>query len=396
MAMAAIKEFKRDFEDTEAKRSRVPLMLGLVGPSGGGKTYSALRLATGIQRVTGGDIFVIDTESRRALHYADRFKFRHVDFRAPFGPLDYLAAFEHCVRKGAKIVICDSMSHEHEGPGGVLEMHATERTRLATLWKTKESAAEMAAWGLPKGQRRRMINSLLQLPISTISCFRAKNKLRVIRGKDPEHRGFMAIAGEELVFEMTMNCLLLPKADGVPTWHSDEEGEQLTMKLPEQFRELFAQRAPLSEDLGESMAQWAEGGAVTVYARLLEEIETVAVDQLDALVPKIKAAQEERKINGTENAALRGAYKKRKEGGPSRAERDAEIARQNAPLQEARAAKAEAERVLAIADATAAEKDRAEKLAAFNKFRAERGEAPLDQLPPTEVLVQEEPGANDQ
>ena len=55
----------RSFEDKPATRERVPLMIGLMGPSGGGKTYSALRLATGIQRVAGGDIFMIDTERRR-------------------------------------------------------------------------------------------------------------------------------------------------------------------------------------------------------------------------------------------------------------------------------------------------------------------------------------------
>ena len=76
----------RTFEDREAVREQVPLLVGLMGPSGGGKTFSALRLATGFQRVSGGDIFVIDTEARRALHYADRFKFRHIAFPAPFGP----------------------------------------------------------------------------------------------------------------------------------------------------------------------------------------------------------------------------------------------------------------------------------------------------------------------
>ena len=39
-----------------------------------------------------GDIHVIDTEARRALHYASYFKFRHTPFDAPFGSLDYLAA----------------------------------------------------------------------------------------------------------------------------------------------------------------------------------------------------------------------------------------------------------------------------------------------------------------
>src|SRR5215471_11003043 len=113
----------RTFDAQPGKRERTPILTGIMGPSGSGKTVSALRLATGIQRVTGGDIFVIDTEARRALHYADRFRFRHVTFEAPFGPLDYLAAIEHCVQRGAKIIITDSASHEHEGPGGVLEQH---------------------------------------------------------------------------------------------------------------------------------------------------------------------------------------------------------------------------------------------------------------------------------
>lgn len=151
----------RTFEDVEAKRERVPLMVGLMGPSGGGKTYSALRLATGIQRVTGGDIFGIDTESGRMLHYADKFRFRHVPFKPPFGPLDYLAAVEHCVKRGAKIIITDSASHEHEGPGGVLEQHDR-------VVQEKGEKHSMSAWIRPKAERRRLINTVLQLPISSI------------------------------------------------------------------------------------------------------------------------------------------------------------------------------------------------------------------------------------
>jgi ABC-type dipeptide/oligopeptide/nickel transport system ATPase subunit len=91
---------QRKFDDVPAVRESVPLLIGLMGPSGSGKTYSALRLATGIQEVTGGDIYFIDSEARRALHYADSFKFKHVQLDPPFGSLDYLAAIEHCVKQG--------------------------------------------------------------------------------------------------------------------------------------------------------------------------------------------------------------------------------------------------------------------------------------------------------
>src|SRR5215471_21060867 len=107
----------RVFVAKPAVRESVPLLIGLMGPSGSGKTFSALRLATGIQKVTGGDIYGIDTEARRMLHYADRFKFKHIQFDAPFGSLDYLACIQQCVRDGAKVIIVDSMSHEHESVG---------------------------------------------------------------------------------------------------------------------------------------------------------------------------------------------------------------------------------------------------------------------------------------
>ena len=303
----------RTFEDVEAKRGAVPLMVGLVGPSGSGKTFSALRLATGIQRVTGGDIFVIDTESRRALHYADQFKFRHVEFRAPFGPLDYLEAIEYCVQRGAKAVIVDSMSHEHEGPGGVLEQHAEEVLRQArredgTIDEAKAERVKLGAWAKPKAARRRMINTILQMPVSSIFCFRAKEKLEIKTGQQPKSRGWMPIAGEEFVFEMTINCLMLPKAGGIPTWQSNESGELATMKLPRQFEAVFADPVPLSEDHGETMAKWAQGGAVSRFEELMAEIRQADAGALEALVPKIEDAKKARAINPSEFKSLRTAF----------------------------------------------------------------------------------------
>jgi predicted ABC-type transport system involved in lysophospholipase L1 biosynthesis ATPase subunit len=91
----------RQFVAKAAVRETVPLFIGLVGPSSSGKTYSALTLAEGIQRVTGGDIHLIDTENRRGLHYADRFKYQHIQFDPPFGSLDYLAAMQQSVAVAA-------------------------------------------------------------------------------------------------------------------------------------------------------------------------------------------------------------------------------------------------------------------------------------------------------
>lgn len=262
----------RSFEDKPAVREATPLLLGLVGPSGTGKTYSALRLATGIQRVDPGEIFLIDTESRRSLHYAENFKFRHVAFGAPFSPLDYLAAIEHCVAKGAKTIIVDSMSHEHEGPGGVLEMHAAETERLAKIWKCREEVAQMSAWGKPKGERRRMINTILQIPVNFIFCFRAKEKLKIERGKEPVNKGFEALAGQEFIYELLLKFLLLPGAKGTPTWQSEMLAEKLLIKIPGQFEQLFADTKQLSEDIGAELARWAQGAAASAPVAAAELI----------------------------------------------------------------------------------------------------------------------------
>lgn len=252
---------QRQFTDELAVRRATPLLFGIIGPSGGGKTYSALRIATGIQRVSGGEVFCIDTESNRALHYADKFKFRHVPFRAPFSPLDYLAAIEHCVNKGAKTIIVDSMSHEHEGPGGVLEEHDHEVERLMKQWNTTEGKVTIPAWSKPKQKRRRLINTLLQINANFIFAFRAKEKLRIQTGKDPVQLGFMPIAGEEFVYELAAKALLLPGANGVPTWMPTEVGEKTMVKLPEQFKQLFSgEPRQLDEDTGQKMAEWAAGG----------------------------------------------------------------------------------------------------------------------------------------
>lgn len=253
---------QRNFTAKDAKREQVPLLIGLTGPSGGGKTYSALRLATGIQSVTGGDIYFIDTESRRALHYADQFKFKHVALNAPFGSLDYLSALEFCVNQGAKVVIVDSMSHEHEGPGGMVDLHDTILDRMAGNDEGKRRAMQMLAWSEPKQKRRALINGILRLNANFIFCFRAKNTSKPIKRNgrtEVEQMGFMPIAGEEFVFEQTLNALLLPGAGGVPSWHSDQPGERTMIKLPEQFMFLRDRNAPLDEKIGASLARWAAG-----------------------------------------------------------------------------------------------------------------------------------------
>jgi hypothetical protein len=278
---------ERVFEDKPAVREATPLFVGLFSPTGAGKTYSALRLATGIQRIAGGDIFGVDTESKRMLHYADKFKFRHVQFAAPFSPNDYQAVVDHCIARGAKTIIIDSMSHEHTGIGGVLEWHAQETERLAKLWGVSEEKAQMSAWKAPKEARARFIDRLLQVNINFVFCFRAKEKLSIRPGKPPLDLGYMPLGAEELFYEMTLGALLLPMGKGVPVWTSDMPGEKAMMKLPEQFEKLFGTPKQLDEDTGQKLAEWAAGSGGMPPADIDKHVELM---MNSTTLPELQAA----------------------------------------------------------------------------------------------------------
>jgi ABC-type oligopeptide transport system ATPase subunit len=288
---------------SDAKREHVPLLVGLMGPSGGGKTYTALRLATGIQSVSGGDIYFIDTESRRGLHYADKFKFKHVPFEAPFGSLDYLAALQFCVAgRGRR----DRRQHEprarrpgrHDRPSGPDRRPAWPATTSPSA--RRADARMVGAEAEAAGADQRHPAAQRQLHLLLPGEEHAKP------GKDENAasnaviaQGFMPIAGEEFVFEQTMNALLLPGAGGVPTWDSDMIGERTMIKLPEQFAGLRQRNAPLDEKVGERLAKWAgpadqqrgeqhnatstdEQTATSLIAQIADEKTSDALDSLMA------------------------------------------------------------------------------------------------------------------
>lgn len=257
----------RTFTDSPAKRSRVPLIIGLSGPSGSGKTYSALRLATGIQTVVGGDIYGVDTESGRMLHYADYFKFRHVPFTPPFGPLDYIAAFEHCVSKGAKIIVADSCSHEHDGSGGVLDQIEEFLTRKAGDDWDKRNKYLMLANAKPKAERKKLNQYIVQHgDVIWILCYRAQDKTKPLKkgqtsadGEKIIHLGWQPITTSPLVFDMTARFLLGPASEGRPTLTPQEEAEKMLIKNPRQFAGWVKPEQQIDEALGAKMAKWASG-----------------------------------------------------------------------------------------------------------------------------------------
>jgi hypothetical protein len=246
------------FSFRPAKRENVPLLIGLAGGTGSGKTMSALRLAHGLA----GDkpFAVIDTEAGRALHYADDFTFEHADLKPPFRPSAYTDAIRAADEAGYPVVLVDSASHEHAGEGGLLDWHEEELNRMAgDDWK-KRKALTFAAWIAPKQAHKAMVNKLLQVRAHVILCFRAQQSIEIVKVNGetvvrPKQSltgldGWIPICEKSLPYELTLSFLLTADAPGVPK----------PIKMPEQFKGFVPLDQPIGEETGAQLAEWAKGG----------------------------------------------------------------------------------------------------------------------------------------
>lgn len=128
------------FAVVPARKGKNSILLGLAGPAKSGKTLSALRVAKGL----GGKIVLIDTENKRALHYADKFDFHHIDFQPPYTPVRYIEAINAAIAAKANVVIVDSASHEWEGEGGILEMQLKEHEKNGWLRRDEDQQLDQA------------------------------------------------------------------------------------------------------------------------------------------------------------------------------------------------------------------------------------------------------------
>ena len=240
---------------TRAVRENVGLIVAISGGTGSGKTFSALTLAAGM---CGDEPFaVIDTERGRALHYADQFKFDCAGLDAPFNPHRYQEKIVEADRAGYKVILVDSMSHEHAGEGGILDMQEAEFQRLGG-----RESAKMLSWAAPKKEHKRMMQSLLQAKAHIILCFRAEEKVEMVKNEKtgktevvPKKtrtgiEGWVPVCEKNIPFEATCSFLMTSEAPGVPR----------PIKLQEQHRHIFPEGLAVTRAHGAALRKWAEGG----------------------------------------------------------------------------------------------------------------------------------------
>lgn len=280
-------------------RENTQLIIGSIGASGSGKTYSLFELATGlaypeasnaeelaaiIQKEGRNRIAVIDTERGRALHYAPppgqradpwadsaTFAFDHMAMEPPFSPQAYQEAAESADDAGYTVVIIDSGSHEWAGEGGVLEWQETEMQEAAERRAKRYNrqvgfqdleAVKMQSWIKPKMAHKKLVGRLTTLRAHLLIALRGEQKVHM--GKDPNdpkktvvitpadlppNKRWSPVCEKDFPYELTMSFVLSPEEPGVP----------IPLKLQKQHRPFIPLDRPISIETGRALAGWAGG-----------------------------------------------------------------------------------------------------------------------------------------
>lgn len=182
-----------------ASKKQVKLRLGLSAVSGGGKTYSALLIAYGLCN-DWSKIAVIDTENDSASLYSDLGKYNVLPLASPYSPERYVEAIKACEDAGMEVIIIDSITHEWDGTGGIIDLHGKMPGNSFTNWATMT----------PRHQT--FINSILHSKCHVITTVRRKQDYEMSKDSNGkikvEKAGLKEITREGYEYELTLNIEL--------------------------------------------------------------------------------------------------------------------------------------------------------------------------------------------
>lgn len=268
----------------KATRKQAKIKLALQGPSGSGKSYSALLLASGITDYS--KIAVIDTENHSADLYAHLGEYNVLQLSKPFTPERYITAIETCEEAEMEVIIIDSVSHEWEGTGGILDLHGNMPGNSFTNW------AKMTP------RHNAFVQKILESPCHIISTIRTKQDyvLSEKNGKQvPEKVGLKGITRDGMDYEFTVVFDLDIKHNA--TASKDRTG--LYADKPE---------AVITPEYGKRILKWCNAGTsldevkqqiqkatsvvelrdiLTTYPDFRKDIEALAIKRKEALNAEI-------------------------------------------------------------------------------------------------------------
>ena len=180
----------------KAKREQVWLKVLLSGASGSGKSYSALKIATGIAKECGSGIAYIGTEGSRNKYYADEFDYDLLELEEPFECEKYIEAIDAAVEAGYKVLIIDSMTHEWKWLNDVHD---------------KMPGNSFTNWGKLKPRHHKFMDKVLNSPIHIIATARGKDDwvLEDKNGKQvPKKVGMGQQQDKDISYEYTVSLMI--------------------------------------------------------------------------------------------------------------------------------------------------------------------------------------------
>ena len=183
-----------EFSFRKAEKRQAKLRLALDGPSGAGKTMTALITATAIARELGTRVAVIDSERGSASLYADRYDFDVLELHGSYDPARYVKAIRAAETAGYGVIVIDSLSHAWEAEGGVQEI-ADRNKKGGNTW---------SGWAAATPAYRSLVDAMLQSPAHIIATMRTKVEWTQDERGKPQKVGTSPVMRQGIDYEFTI------------------------------------------------------------------------------------------------------------------------------------------------------------------------------------------------
>jgi hypothetical protein len=223
-----------------ATKATALLRAAVFGPSGAGKTFTALSVAPGLAG-PGGRIALIDTERGSASKYSDRFEFDVLEL-ADQTVDGYVEAVGLAAAERYPVLIIDSLSH---GWQSLLE-------EVEKLAKAKYRGNTWSAWSEGTPLQRKLVRAILDYPGHVIATMRSKTEwITVDDGKGrkaPQRVGLAPEQGKGIEYEFDL--LIEISTDHIANVIKDRTGK---------FQDKLIEKP--GKEFGAALASWLAQGA---------------------------------------------------------------------------------------------------------------------------------------
>ena len=186
----------------KATPDNAKIHLALIGPTGAGKTFTALEIARGLAGPS-GRIAMLDSERSRGKVYSARFEFDHMSL-ATTSPNAYIAAIHEAEEAGYSVLIVDSLTHAWSGQEGALA--------LVDAAAKKAAGNKFVAWADVTPLHNRLLEAITSDKMHVICTLRAKMEYTLEPGPSgkmqPRKIGLGPVQRDGIEYEFDVTAMM--------------------------------------------------------------------------------------------------------------------------------------------------------------------------------------------